>query len=279
MKRQVAITGPTPEFLRWSIRRPCQIRYGTDLASVDQTEKRLRAVRAAGCAIKSGHVFDQIAVKKIQGAWKGFRLAEIFQLFGGRRAVEQLCDDCPANAVRREHEIAGCFGWLPRTIENYDCAEALESSCTPEWKVAVSNQLLHTTPMWYGLWAQGQISGQLLELVLGIFERAMESAKTPETFNDFVDVLRTCLNHDLTLDCELVPAGHSDGLRWTLSPYCEQCKAPARPQQNHCAVCLKTGRGHPEVHRKVLGLRPWIDLNVVLGPEKALALLKARGLS
>lgn len=278
MKRQVAITGPTPEFLRWSIRRDCQIRHGTDLGSVDQTEKRLRAIRAAGCALKSGQVYDQIAVKKIQDRWKGFRLTEVFQLFGGRHSVEKLCKDCPANAVRQEHDIAGCFGWLPRSVDGHDCAEVLENSCPPELRAAVSSQLLMTTPLWYGLWAQGTLSGHHLGLVLNLFEQALETEKTTRPFNEFVGVLRSCSNNSLTIDCQLVPPGHSDGLRWTVVSHCEQCKAASSPRQKQCAVCLKSGKGHPEVHRKVLGLRPWINLDTVLGPEKATDFLKTHGL-
>ena len=254
------------------------MRQGTDLGSVDQTEKRLRAIRAAGCAIKSGQVFDQIAVKKIQDRWKGFRLTEVFQLFGGGDAVEQICAACPANVIRREHEIAGCFGWLPRTVEGFDCAKALEAVCSPKLKSAVSSQLLDTEPLWYGLWADGSLSGQRLGLVLKVFQQVLEKAKPPNSLHEFVNVLIACQQHGLALDCEWVPPGHSDGLRWTVVSHCERCKAAANPNQQRCAVCKKSGKGHPEVRRKVLGLRPWINLDTVLGPEKASEFLTAHHL-
>lgn len=279
MKRQVAITGPTPEFLRWSIRHRCRLRNGTELDSVDQTEKRLRAIRTAGSAIKSGEVFQGIAVRKIQGQWKGFRLEEIFRLFHGREPVEQCCGDCPANVLKAESDLAGCTGWLPRSVDGVDLGHRVGDVVSADEAASLAAHFLPTEPIWYGFWSEKNLDSHRLEIVLGILRRATTARPVPVVFTQFMEVLSQCAEAGLALDCELVPPGSSDGLRWTVFPHCDRCKAVSVPGQKFCGVCQKSGWGHPEIHRKVLGLRPWVDLNTVLGPGNATEFLKENGLT
>ena len=65
MKRSVAIVGPTPAFLEWSIAQECRLRdldveQPVDLPS--QTFRQLRSVRELGVGRVEGRVFEGTCV-------------------------------------------------------------------------------------------------------------------------------------------------------------------------------------------------------------------------
>ncbi len=291
MKRQVAITGPTPEFLRWSIRKPCVLRADLQPGSVDATEKRLRAIRLAGLAIARDQVFDGIAAKLIDGQPKAFRVNEIFQVFGGIDQVSHACHGCPVNVLNdsnRHGGLAGCHGWLPRRvsvppvgqdseIDVLDIAAAINQTFneSADLQQVASELFPSTSELWYGLWARRQLSGAALEFVTARFvDLKTKASNTPEAVADFSRVLEACVSQELILDVELVPPGFSDGLKWTIGAHCDHCRFLFEPEQQGCRCCQKSGKGHPEIHRKVRGLRPWVDLSLVIGADKVQGFLQ-----
>ena len=277
MKRQVAILGGTPEFLRWSIRQACPLRGGIALDSVDQTEKRLRAVRTAGLALAQDRVRQGIAVQQIQGRPKGFRVSEVLQIFGGTEGVQAHCHSCPANVASPDQGggWAGCFGWLPRTTGPTDLALLIESSLDARQRQGISERFLVTRPAWYGFWSAGCLQGAALEWVHQLFQPLLSHPQVDPATRDFAAAMSAARQNQLTLDLELVPPGNSDGLRWVIAAHCDRCKAVVDGRQEKCQVCQKPGKGHPPIHRKVLGLRPWVDLAVVVGPDRVAEFLSA----
>ena len=299
MKRQVAILGPTPEFLRWSVRQTCLMRADTEVSSVDQTEKRLHAIRVAGQAIGQGRVFHGIAVDRIPGvdvavngeplsarnvpldAPKGFRLQEVFALWDraegdGQQAVEAACRSCVANLVGNRLQngnLAGCHGWLLREPNLAAFWRAFESVAAQRWMYYRGSKFLPTDPHWYGLWVSPTIGKLELEwlhasLTHAIKLVAISDCESNGGLRDFHRVVAGCLEHGLALDVEAMPRGNSDGLFWTLAPFCDRCRS-TRPlgKKFACSVCGKPGGGHPAIKRKVRGLRPFVDLAIVLGKE------------
>ncbi len=267
MKRQVAITGPTPEFLRWSIRQLCPLRADTDLASVDQTEKRLRAIRAAGTARQAESVYEGIACRRIDGQWKGFRIEEVFGLWDGEAVVQEMCGSCPANVGPADVPLAGCHGWL-RPIDDQPWSRHIEDTLHESLRLNIEQHFLPTRPVWYGLWARGELNSRQLSILHQVFSCLDKSdVGRYEEVTALCRAIDVCLAHGQLLDVELIPAGHSDGLTWTIQPHCDRCKAAFGTEQSGCRVCGKAGRGHPEIKRKVLGLRPWVDLSQVIGSD------------
>ena len=286
MKRQVAIVGPTPEFLRWSIRQSCPMRADIALDSVDQTEKRLGAIRTAGQAIQRNQVFEGIAVRDVDRKPKGFRIAEVFDLYGGFQVVRNCCGDCPANVVDPSSskgdqtdgdlphgDLANCHGWVKRTSDCSDPGELIEQSLTSSQRKAASQWFVHTNPLWYGFWVEGVLQGSRLEFLANLFQGLDRDVMCEDT-RRFVRVLGSCAKKKQTLNLELVPPGNSDGLRWTIMPHCDRCKAVFDSTIRVCPVCNKSGKGHPLIRRKVRGMRPWVDLATVLGAENVNAFLE-----
>lgn len=277
MKRQVAILGPTPQFLRWSVRHSCLLREDTDIESVDQTEKRLRAIRAASIALNQGNIRDGIAIDLTGESPRGFRVADVFTLFGGQQSVEQACHKCPANLVAgypEKSSLAGCHGWLPRTSDRFDPAILIESVATGDDRRQCYQLFPITRPLWFGFWTAGQLTGRPLELVARLFRRACEQFQVSAVIREFADVLERCVESGLILDAELLPAGFSDGLKWTIHAHCDKCKATRQPASRECPVCHKSGGVHPAIHKKVLGRRPWQDLRVLMGEKNAQCLIE-----
>ena len=175
--------------------------------------------------------------------------------------------------------MAGCTGWLPSSIDEVDLRQRVSQVVSAHEATELAAQFLPTEPVWYGLWSERSLVGLRLQVVLEIFKRAIAETPLPIVYTQFLNVLSKCADAGLALDCELVPPGSSDGLRWTVFPHCDRCKAISQTGQKFCGVCRKLGCGHPEIHRKVLGLRPWVDLNTVLGPSNAAVFLKENGLT
>lgn len=266
MKRQVAILGPTPEFVRWSIRRACPLREDTDIASVDQTEKRLRAIRAAGLAIGQRRVIDGWAIMPTDDATKGFRLEEVLEMWGGEVPVKTMCGDCPANANRIPEIhglLAGCHGWLPASER---LIEQVEGYWSPKHQqLAASLGMMATSPRWYGIWSTGRLDGDRLELVASL----LRQCDCGRELTDILAAFESCIEHQMVMDVDLLPQGHSDGLYWTLSSHCDQCKSTRQNDTGGCPVCGKHGAGHPPIKRRVLGLRPYVDLASLVGKDYA----------
>ncbi len=284
MKRQVAIIGPTPEFVRWSVRHNCPMRADTDIASVDGTEKRLRALHTAGLAVQTGIVHEGIAVRRDQnGDWLGFRIDDVFGCWGGYESVQSLCAICPANLPQSKNldggnprgMVAGCFGWLTTDGDQNDWRRAVEQS----WPGDSRSFSIRTNPHWYSLWADRTLSEGRIEHAIDLFRNVSDSGPLqlrPAAMN-FRDMLENCHRHGLNIDVELVPAGFSDGITWTIGRHCDRCRAPFDDSWKGCRVCQKQGGSHPEIKKRVLGLRPWVSLTRVIGKVNLKDfLLKAR---
>ena len=273
MKRQVAIVGATPEFVRWSIRYDCSLRADTNISSIDETEKRLRAIREAGAAINAGYVHDGIAVRRDeQGQWLGFRIDDVFGLWGGCNYIQSMCGSCVANPSRSKGDndleesqtrVASCFGWLTTGNEQAEWFRAVEQF----WPDNSDEFTIQTSPHWYSLWADRTLAGNRLELAANLFRSVADHGPLviKQAAREFHRVLETCQNHRLNIDVELVPAGYSDGISWTIGRHCDQCKSPFEGSWKSCRVCKKQGGGHPEIRKRVLGLRPWVALTRVIG--------------
>jgi hypothetical protein len=287
VKRQVAITGATPEFVRWSIRFDCSLRADTDIASTEETEKRLRAIREAGAAINAGYVHDGIAVRHgDNGQWMGFRIDDVFGLWGGCDRVQSMCASCDANLSRSsaantvadfQSPVAGCFGWLTTGGDQAEWHRAVEEFW-PENSEAFS---IRTSPHWYSIWADRTLKGNRLDLAAILFRSVADHGPEviKQSASDFHRVLEKCRTLGLIIDVELVPAGFSDGISWTIGRHCDRCKAPFEGSWKSCRACKKQGSGHPEIKKRVLGLRPWVALTRVIGEANVKGFLTRAGLN
>jgi hypothetical protein len=286
LKRQSAILGETPEFVRWSVRFACPIRDDLDLASVDQTWKRLRAIKVGAEALATCPVSEGIALSRDkQGSWLGFRIEDVFGPWGGTGQVAALCGHCPAvPGLSDEKELkrmAGCHGWLGAEGSVRRFHEATDAA----WHDSALEVPFQTRPHWYSLWLGGELAGDRLFATARLFRQieclpGFEDLRTEA--GEFANVLENAGSKNLVVDVELIPPGFSDGLVWTIAACCDPCRAPIRKgvslARYQCDACGNRGGVCPERRRKVLGLRPWVRLETVVGAANVEPFLQRSGL-
>ena len=258
MKRSVAVLGPTPQFLRWSIDRPCPLRVGGDTASPDATFRQLRGIREFSSALFDGRVFENVCIHPTASSREpesamGFTESEILGVFGDRETIETCCGACPANthAIGSDDALwAGCYGWLTTdgsSIASLASGEQktadVATSATDDVlvkEIEFAIQMLNLQPLiesnfsaakpaWFSFWQNSALTIPQLLLLEKVFSTALrrhESAGDPEFVDDllcFIDALTLCHRHSLQLNVELVPRGHSDGITWTIFAHCPRC--------------------------------------------------------
>jgi len=230
---------------------------------------------------------------------RGFFGAEILEAHGDEAFVESCCNSCPANAIEdsQPEAWAGCYGWLPATPKfQFDVTEeAAQPYPAPldgqsdELVVmldevvndqglgpSVDDLFKRTSPRWYGIWRTNRFRDQQLECLLEVFTHLADRFETrPADLDHFVSALSRCVKHKLELHAELVPPGFSDGQVWQLSGYCPDCSCELKTSgQQKCPACGRYGHPHEIRKSKVLGLRPYVFLNGVIGESKTVELLQ-----
>ncbi len=304
MKRSVAVLGHTPQFLRWAIAHPCQLRSLSDDNLPDQSFRQLRSLREFSVGRSQGRVIDGVCVHPTASLSepsevRGFFASEILDAHGDELFVESCCNSCPANAIQdRGQELwAGCYGWLPADpkFQFNVTQQAVESRPPPDGSesdaiVAMLDQAIDqlglsgaaeelfkpTRPRWYGIWKSKRFAQQKLDFLLKAFNQLADQFEArPADLEHFLAALKRCAKHELTLHVELVPPGFSDGQTWQISGCCPDCgfAMPAVGQQK-CLACKRYGHPHEIRKSKVLGLRPYVFLKGVIGETKTVELLK-----
>lgn len=304
MKRSVAVLGHTPQFVRWAIAQPCPLRTMSEDNLPDVSFRQLRSLREYSMGRAQGRVVEGVCLHRSAtisqpDQARGFFGAEILDAHGDESFVEECCSACPANAIEdQQSEIwAGCYGWLPATPGfQFDVTEeAVESRRLPEAGerdelVTILDEVVtdlgigqladdlfkRTSPRWYGIWRTDKFEAQKLKFLHQLFAQvALRFETCPSDLEHFVAALLRCVEHELVLHTELVPPGFSDGRTWQLSGYCPDCKCEmgAKGQQK-CPACGRFGHPHEIRKSKVLGLRPYVFLNGVIGKSKTVELLK-----
>ena len=314
MKRSVAVLGRTPQFLRWSIDQPCAIRAGGDTASPDATFRQLRGVREFSLGQAEERVFENICVHASASSDQpesamGFTESEVLEVFGGRESIESCCSGCPANTNALDSDDplwAGCYGWLTTdgtSISSLaigdDESAQMEAYPSPAEDMLIKEiefaiQMLNlqslidsnfpkTSPAWFSFWQSSTLTIPQLLLLEKVFSTALrrhESSGDPDFVDDllrFIDALTLCHRHSLRMNVELVPRGYSDGVTWTIFARCPQCLRCVSSPQETWQTCEACGHESPpsgERKSKVLGLRPYVNLNRVLGNDETVSLLK-----
>lgn len=235
----------------------------------------------------------------------GFPITEVSDPYGGTEPINEACRGCPANAIAAHQPglAAGCFGWLPvdtnfdlegltrgesvaRTgsisdAPSSDLIERVEQSVAQlQLEKLIKQNFLVTRPAWYGFWSSVILTQEQLAVVEPLFAHVLAS-KDAESISDskdskwrtelirFVDAVSSCRRNRLALHVEFMPAGFSDGVSWKIPQHCGYCKFElVSGSKGRCAACRQQGRRQPEKKFKVLGLRPYMHLQSILGPRQ-----------
>ena len=292
MKRSAAILGPTPSFVRWAISIDCPLRDTDgqalpDRALPDRAFRELRGLRELSLGLRQGRILQGICIhpesnRDVETA-KGFFLEEVCEVFGGVDEVNSNCTGCRANVCQRacdestdpperQNIWAGCYGWFPSRHGKNDYPILFQEAWRASEPPPPITGLLETDPCWYGLWQVGHWFGPSLKYLNGLLQHVRQQVSdTIEKDRSLIELAmatRECLKSGLSLVAELVPAGHSDGLHWSIESHCPDCGKEMAMQQLQCQACGRQGGAHPITKRKVLGERPYRLLKEMIGPEK-----------
>ncbi|MDG2182513.1 MAG: hypothetical protein P8L78_12535 [Mariniblastus sp.] len=312
MKRSVAIYGPTPQFVRWAILHDCPFR-DVDVDNLpDRTFRQLRGVREFSRAKTEARVFEdyclhpEVASDEPQRA-RGFHQNEVLAALGEPEFVAKTCRQCPANALSdlRSEAWAGCYGVLAATsgfdfetlvtssvdFDNlgsyplyqpgrFDFVELIEQAFDELPQEVVANLFPPTSPRWFGIWKNGGFAPQQLralgELLNLIVRRCLDLDALPAEIREVVQLksaVDRCIKFDLVLSVELVPPGHSDGMTWVINSHCPDCKMSMLGDVDRCLACGRVGGAQGIRKSRVLGSRPYVNLDGVLGEKKTVELL------
>ncbi len=301
MKRNAAIIGPTPQFVRWAIDHSCPFR-DIDLGDLAKTTfRQLRSLRALSEGIREERVFEEICVHESveivhpdfgSSPARGFLVNEIYSVFGGRQFLQSCCGRCPANADDGHGDAwAGCFGWLaadlgwemsPIQIEERSIEENLVqifSNIVLELRDDFERCFESLPANWYGLWMPKIFSSEQVRLLAKVFAIASRSISTGSkqirSFQQLSDAIQRCNEYDLNLHAELVPAGYSDGVRWKILAHCPDCKCVPHPTAaKRCAACNSERKPVQARYQKVLGFQPFLMLEHLLGGPDAFRFIR-----
>lgn len=266
----------TPEHIRWAISHSCVLRDGDDGQSPLNTERQLRPIRAVSDGLTQDRVLDGICVQPISPgdsiqaeAIKGFQISDVLALGGGMEQVARTCGQCDANALAAP-ALAGCYGELP--ARSGDLFPGL-----PDLRQHTSDMMENveqpgawplTHPRWYGLWMSPSLDATRLATLERLFTRvAANLAVVPQPLEHFLVALGLCLERQLVVRVELVPAGRLDGPAWLVDSHCQHCHAPQDEGMRRCPACRATGPPRPEQRRLRRGSRPYWHIERFLGTK------------
>ncbi|HMP78603.1 MAG TPA: hypothetical protein PKD54_04070 [Pirellulaceae bacterium] len=300
MKRIAAIVGPTPPHIRWSLLQSCRLRPAVRNDQPDSVFRQLRSLHELSNAYQQNRVLDGIAwhesclppaemtsdlvaLPENDLVPRGCFVEEVLNVYGGVEFVTNQCSVCLANTFKGQHGWAGCVGtlsgWSVRSSGGGDpypnLFDWLDGKYgAMDWHWWREQCQVETNPHWYGLWLRSPIDPQVLPFVGQIMDTALASiaqldASARNDLSRFCTAVALAMEHHIPLSVISVPPGFSDGVTWTISAHCQHCHAPRGTGAPICAVCKVSAPVEPARKRKVLGLRPYLGLESLIGPSAA----------
>ena len=272
MRRQVAIQGPTPGFVRWAIWHPCPLRPLEESRFIDRSFRWLRGLREYSIARSQQRCgqdlcFDHQADREQVAETWGFSIAEVTAPWGGLPNVEQACRSCRANvaAAGESEPLAGCFGFLPEAPFDLDAliagqvaSEMEESSFglvqavnaiaqSESFRDHVRQAFGDFVQPWYGFWKPHRLDPQQCQVLEGVLgELTRFGGSLPDVWLNAVDRLRRAAQvcqGTPTLCVERIPSGFASGETWQLAPACGNCGCDRDQNMPHgpCPACQTAG--------------------------------------
>lgn len=273
MKRTAAVLGPTPPFLRWAIQQDCALRDLDVDNLADQTFRQLRNVRELSNGYRENRVLEDICVHPApigdNSLVRAFHVDEVFDFFGDEPSLTQRCGSCPANCnANLKTDWAGCYGLLPVDL-NFTFGHTQKSEVMPtDDLIALVDQAMLEENGFYYLWPQKWVQEQSVVKLASIFDSVAALRPQHQRLSQFADACKRCADNNMRLFVEFVPSGFSDGIHWKLNRACENCRFESQTPREKGTPCPVCKNRHPDDlgrKAKVLGLRPYLLLERVLG--------------
>ncbi len=148
--------------------------------------------------------------------------------------------------------------------------------------------------VWATIWSVTKYSNQQLELLQKVISTvrkkisnlvSMQQNDSTKLKNQALPVIRdladlsrgieAAIVHRIPFHAESIPSGFVDGQHWTLPRHCRRCKAVWNDKLG-CLSCLELGQLQEVIKLKVIGIRPYLQLESMLGNARVKELLLAR---
>lgn len=148
--------------------------------------------------------------------------------------------------------------------------------------------------VWATIWSVNKYSNQQLELLQKIVSTVHRQITNrvrvnhhdqSEIKNQAIPVIRdladlnrgidAAISYRIPFCAELIPSGFVEGQRWTIPRHCRRCKTPW-DDHSGCLSCRQLGQLQEVVRLKVIGIRPYLQLESILGSARVEELLTAR---
>jgi len=276
MKRTAAVLGPTPPFIRWAIEHDCALRDLDVESLADQTFRQLRNLRELSNGYREARVLEDICVHPAPtgdpSAFRAFHADEVFDFFGDAASLSQQCGDCDANCnADLKTDWAGCFGLVSVNL-NFTFGHTMQTQVLPaDNLISLVDHAMAEENGFYRLWTQKWIEETAITQLASIFTMVAPQRADHAPLQQFADACQRCADHRMRLFVELIPGGFSDGTHWKLNRACEKCRFESQtPREKgvHCPACKSRNPDDFGRKAKVLGLRPYLLLERVLGKTK-----------
>lgn len=276
MKRTAAVLGPTPPFLRWAIEHDCALRDLDVDNLADQTFRQLRNVRELSNGYRENRVFEDICVHPAPisdpSLVRAFHADEVFDFFGDASSLSERCGNCHANCnANVKTDWAGCFGLLPVDL-NFTFGHTATAHVMPaDDLIALVDEVMLEENGFYHLWPQKWFEKETIIKLTSIFNAVASERPQHKRLKQFADACQRSADHNMRLFVEYIPSGFSDGIHWKLKRACENCRFESQSPREKGTPCPVCKNRHPDDlgrKAKVLGLRPYLLLERVLGKEQ-----------
>ena len=238
----------------WSLGFDCALRARAESKQPSRVQDSLRRPihfeRSLRSASRHGEVIDDVVVTDCRSIAevlrnpshgellypeKGWLVSQRFGEFGGVEKMGQMCGTCPANPS--SHSLAGCSGRFYLAPDSGALNELLVTTIGRSGRqLDYENEFTLTTPLWYGLWIGGRISGEGLELLACLLEEMINaggfeiSSAERGGLMTFGRAVQHAIQNDLEVHVELSPPRRHDLDVVQVLAHCPRCRARASDQ-------------------------------------------------
>lgn len=248
----------TPEFLAWTLARPCALKNFDSWDQPERAERHLRSAREYGEALRDARCDGDVCYDRRQSPSQFFSIRETLRIYGGAEQVAAACSGCPANVLEqlRSGGLAGCYGELPLAQPAPEFYERIEAMIERfDLRDAVARLFPATKPRWFGLWMK-PIIGEAAD----VLARVVDAADLPigdERWALLRRALAVAAGGTIPLHAIHYPRGEVEARRWKLAPHCVHCHAEIADYRRPCPCCGQLTKQMPTLTRHLRGDRPW----------------------
>lgn len=285
----------TPLFLLWAIHHDCPVKQSLatplsepgDLLVLERTLRPLRSLALAQAedrihedlCLRPPRTCTQHAAADFQwDQFKGFRISETLEAFGGEAFVATHCQGCPANVYRSvsssttdpdQRQYAGCYGYLQSSYPGCSLFEVWQSTVVQDPDSFHGHADFQLDELWRTD-DPGQpryLASQQMEMLTCLIDDGGHGPFQHADLTSLAAALRLALDSGKRIQIDVIPESRIEDRHWIIPRHCSNCIRPAMDWRGVCPHCGSRQPPRPGRKRQLRGDRPYWPLVRFLGPE------------